>query len=70
MSKANGKIEIGDTVRIRWPILLKKSADNATYTVKEMPLQQNMGATWWTLLGDQNGELFSTTEVIMLEVLN
>ncbi len=70
MSFANNKIEVGDTVRIRWPEGMKKTRDNTTYTVKEIPLQKNNGVTWWTLSGDQKPELMVLTELVMLEVLS
>lgn len=71
MSKANGKIEIGDTVRLRWPDKLKKQgAGNVSFTVAGKPGNQVMDDTWWTLVGDQSGALLIVTELIVLEVLN
>ena len=70
MSIANNEIEIGDTVRIRWPQHLKASADNSTYTVMGIPLRVNNGATWWTLVGQQTGSLRILTEGLVLEVLS
>jgi len=70
MSKANNKIEIGDTVRIRWPEKLKKqTAGTLTYVVQGKPGNNVMDDKWWTLLGN-TGALFIVTELIVLEILN
>ncbi len=69
MSIANGKIEINDIVRIRWPDGMKKTQDNITFTVLGIPGNQVMSDTWWTLSGNQKTELVVVTELIMLEVL-
>ncbi len=70
MSKANGKIEIGDTVRLRWPEKLKKqTTGNVTFIVQGKPGNNVMDDTWWTLLGN-TGALVIVTELIVLEILN
>lgn len=70
MSKANGIVEIGDTIRLRWPEPMKKLALDITHTVNGMPSNQIMGEQWWTLVGDQSGDLMIVTELIAFEVMN
>ena len=70
MSKANGQVEVGDTVRLRWPSGMKKIQTDTTHTVVGRPGNQVMDATWWTFTGDQSGNLLIVTELIAFEVLN
>ena len=70
MSIANGKIEIGDIIRIRWPERLKKTDDDIRYIVMGMPITVNNGDTWWTLTGQQTGTLRIVSELVVFEVLS
>ncbi len=70
MSKANGKVEIGDTVRFRWPAEMKKLQLDITHTVVGIPGNQVMSELHWTFTGDQSGDLMIVTELIAFEVLN
>lgn len=50
-------LAVGDHVRMRHPDDARKT-DNTTFEVMVMPIQQNMGATWWELKGDQDGLIY------------
>lgn len=61
-------LTIGDHVRMRQPNDAREAA-NVTYTILEMPLQKNLGPTWWEMLGDQDGltYIFSMLVVFTIE---
>jgi hypothetical protein len=70
VSIANGKVEIGDIIRIRWPERLKKTDDDIRYIVMGLPYRLNNADTWWTLIGQQTGTLRIVSELMVFEVLS
>jgi hypothetical protein len=51
-------IQIGDIVKIRYPVVARGASANVTYTVAVIPLRQNLAATWWELTGNDDGKTY------------
>lgn len=68
MSKANGKIEVGDTVIVRFPALAR-AAFPTKGTVLSVKSYDNNATPFWTILTDDGRLLIADFEVV-LEVTN
>ena len=51
-------IQIGDIVKIRYPVEARGASANITYTVTETPVRVNNGPTWWELTGNDDGKIY------------
>lgn len=60
-------LQIGDHIRLRKPEDAR-ATDNVTYEVMVMPVQKNMGPTWWELKGDQDGLIYVFTMLIVFTI--
>ena len=69
MSIANGAIEVGDTVRVRRPALLRTSIAR-TFTVLSVKSYDVNETPFWSLLSIPDGELIIIDSEVVLQVLD
>jgi len=60
-------LQVGDHVRIRQPTEARQNS-NITFEVLAMPIQVNMGPTWWEMRGDEDGLVYIFTALIVFTV--
>jgi hypothetical protein len=70
MSKFNQKIELGDTVRIRFPAEIRGSLSPSFTVVGLKTISQPNSTPYWVLESEHEGELLVIDFNVVFEVMN